>query len=433
MPNMTFSGFDADTLAEWLVHLESLHPSAIDMGLGRVQKVQNRLGLHADFPVLTVGGTNGKGSVCAMLSSILHCAGYKVGTYTSPHLLHYNERVQINLQPVEDAALVESFRAIEQGRGEISLTYFEFGTLAAMRLFMDAKVDVAILEVGLGGRLDAVNVFEPEVAAVVSVDIDHQSYLGDSREAIGYEKAGIFRCAKPALCADPVPPASLLAHAEKIGADLRLIGRDFGYQKQNEGQQWMAWSKDLPYHHALPYPALRGDYQLGNASLVLAMLDVMHARLPVSAGNIKQGLLEVEWPARFQVLPGRPVVVLDVGHNPHAARVLRASLDQMAYFPKTHAVFGMMADKDIAAVVACLADRIDVWHVAAPQLPRAASAQSVAQLISKQAPDAKVLCYPSVAHAWQAASKSATEDDRILAFGSFYTVAEVMHAREYPV
>lgn len=422
--------FDAQCLDDWLGYLEALHPAAIDMGLTRVAAVRDAMGLNPSFPVLIVAGTNGKGSVCAMLSHILRAAGYRVGTYTSPHLQHYNERVMLNLTPVSDQVLVDAFRQVESVRGETTLTYFEFGTLAAMRVFIDAAVDVAVLEVGLGGRLDAVNVFEPDASAVVSVGLDHQAFLGDTREAVGHEKAGVYRTGKPAFCADPNPPQSLRDHADEIGADLRLIGRDFGFQKQNEDRQWMAWSKGSIHRHALPFPALRGDYQLGNAALVLAMLDVMQERLPVGLGDIKRGLLEVEWPARFQVLPGRPVTVLDVAHNPHAARVLRASLDQMGFFPETHAVFGMMADKDIAGVVACLADRVSVWHVAAPQLPRAADPHEVAQMIRQQDGQARVYCHASVADAWREACKGAGENDRILAFGSFYTVAEVMAARE---
>lgn len=425
------SVFDAATLTGWLTHLEQLHPATIDMGLARVGKVRDAMSLAPVFPIITIGGTNGKGSVCAMLSAALRAAGYKVGTYTSPHLLHYNERVMIDLKPASDADLVDSFRAVEAARGDVSLTYFEFGTLAAMHRFMAADVDVAVLEVGLGGRLDAVNLFDPDVAAVVSIGLDHQSYLGDTREAIAYEKAGIYRAGMPAFCADPQPPQSLLDHALTIGADLRLIGRDFGFLKQNEDQQWMAWSKSRAQHNALPFPALRGDYQLGNASLALAILDALSAKLPVSAGNIKQGLLEVEWPARFQILPGRPVVVLDVGHNPHAAHVLRANLDQMGFYPATHAVFGMMADKDIAGVIDCLADRIDVWHVAAPSLARAASADSLADTIRQRNNLAEIKTYTSIPQAWKAACESAGENDRILAFGSFHTVAEVMAAREY--
>jgi len=423
------SVFNADSLTEWLSYLESLHPIAIDMGLARVTAVRDVMQLQAQFPVLTIAGTNGKGSVCAMLSQILRTAGYKVGTYTSPHLLHYNERIAINGMPVADAEIVDSFRAIEQARGEISLSYFEFGTLAAMHQFIAQGVDVAVMEVGLGGRLDAVNIFEPTVSAVVSVGIDHQSYLGDTREKIAVEKAGVYRPGKPALCADPQPPQTLLDVATELGADLRLIGRDFGFEMQVEGLQWSWWNKAGLRRHALPLPALRGKYQLNNACLVLAVLDACQAQLPVSLGDIKRGLLEVEWPARFQVLPGRPTVVLDVAHNPHAAQVLKSSLDGMGFHPKTHAVLGMMQDKDIAGVMSLLADRIDVWYVAAPALPRAASAASLADIILKISPQARVEQYETVAKAYQSACNNAVEADRIVVFGSFFTVAEVMVAR----
>lgn len=424
------SRFSSTRLEDWLQYLESLHPSAIDMGLERVAKVRDALAIRSSFAVLTIAGTNGKGSVCAMLSSILKAAGYRVGTYTSPHLLRYNERVMLGMVPVSDEALLESFRAVEEARGETSLTYFEFGTLAAWHLFAQSDVDVAVLEVGLGGRLDAVNVFDSDIAAVVSVGLDHQNILGDTREAIGREKAGVYRTGKPAFCADLHPPQSLLDHAAAIGADLRLIGRDFGFQKQNEDRQWMSWSIRHAQRHALPFPALRGEYQLANAALVLAILDALQSRLPVAQGDIKRGLIEVEWPARFQVLPGRPAVVLDVGHNPHAAQVLRASLDQMGFFTATHTVMGMMADKDIAGVVDSLADRIDVWHLAAPQIARAAEPEKIADIIRKRRPESRILTYPSMALAWQGACKQAAESDRILVFGSFYTVAEVMAARE---
>lgn len=422
--------FDSLSLDAWLSHLEQLHPSAIDMGLERVIRVRDAMGLTPDFPVLLVGGTNGKGSVCTMLSAVLSAAGYKVGTYTSPHLLHYNERVAINLVPASDSAIVDSFRAIEAARGETSLTYFEFGTLAAMQQFIAAGVDVAVLEVGLGGRLDAVNAFEPLASAVVNIGLDHLSYLGDTREAIGHEKAGIFRQGKIAICADPEPPASLIAEAARRGAHLQLIGQDFGFEKQAEGQQWSWWNKAGVRRHALPFPALRGQYQLGNASVVLALLDALKEVLPVGVGDIKRGLIEVELAARFQVLPGRPAIVLDVGHNPHAAKVLRANLDSMGFYPVTHAVMGMMADKDIAGVIELLADRIDVWHLAAPQLPRAAKPEQLAEIILSFAPRAQVKTYENVASAFTDACKVAGEGDRILAFGSFYTVAEVMATRE---
>ncbi|MCB5195229.1 bifunctional tetrahydrofolate synthase/dihydrofolate synthase [Deefgea salmonis] len=421
--------FNADDLPTWLSYLESLHPVAIDMGLGRVTQVRDQMRLQPRFPVLTIGGTNGKGSVCAMLTQILVIAGYKVGTYTSPHLLHYNERIAINGQPVADDEIVASFRAIESARGSTSLSYFEFGTLAAMHQFIAQDVDVAIMEVGLGGRLDAVNIFEPTVAAVVSVGIDHQSYLGDTREKIALEKAGIYRSGLPALCADPQPPQTLLDVAAEIGADLGLIGRDFGYQMQIEGQQWSWWHRNGLRRHALPLPALRGQYQLNNACLALAVLDECHTQLPVTLGDIKRGLLEVEWPARFQVLPGRPTVVLDVAHNPHAALVLKSCLDSMSFHPKTHAVLGMMQDKDMVGVVRILADRVDCWYLAAPDLSRATPAGTLAKIILQIDPQAQIQTYDAVADAYQSACKSALEADRILVFGSFFTVAEVMVAR----
>jgi dihydrofolate synthase/folylpolyglutamate synthase len=295
--------FDATTLSEWLQHLEALHPSTIDMGLERVVRVRDAMGLLPGFPVITVGGTNGKGSTCAMLSKIYQLAGYKVGTYSSPHLLRYNERVAINLVPASDEAIVASLRAVEAARGNVSLTYFEFGTLAAMHQFIASGVDVAVMEVGLGGRLDAVNAFEPDVSAVVTVDLDHQSYLGNDRESIGFEKAGIFRHGKPAFCADVNPPAALVKQAAILGLDLQCIGRDFSFV--NEGTQWR-WRGRNGQKPGLPFPALRGAYQLGNASLVIAIADAMHQRLPVTINDIKRGLLEVELPGRFQVLPGRP-------------------------------------------------------------------------------------------------------------------------------
>ncbi len=310
-------------LAEWLTHLESLHPKTIALGLERVAVVKQRLNLNPDFPVIVVGGTNGKGSVCAMLEAILYAAGYKVGCYTSPHLLHYNERVRVAKQPVSDAELCASFEQIEQVRGDAALTYFEFGTLAAMQCFIAHKVEVAILEVGLGGRLDAVNVFDSDCALVTSVDIDHVDYLGDTREKVAFEKAGIFRAGKVAICADPKVPDSLRAHAQAIGAELWCIGSDFGCTP-HQGQ-WDYRSK-VGARNALPHPALRGAFQLNNASAVLAVLDVLQARLPVSMAAVRRGLTEVELTARFQFVPGKPQLILDVAHNPHAARTLARNL-----------------------------------------------------------------------------------------------------------
>ncbi|MEW9898571.1 bifunctional tetrahydrofolate synthase/dihydrofolate synthase [Chitinivorax sp. PXF-14] len=411
---------------DWLVYLESLHPTAIELGLERVATVRDRMGLHPAFPVITVGGTNGKGSVCAFMATILTAAGYRVGCYTSPHLLRYHERVSVDLQAIDDDALMHSFEAVERGRGETPLTYFEFGTLVAMQHFVSRQVDVAILEVGLGGRLDAVNVFEPDCAVVVSVDLDHQVYLGDDREQIGFEKAGIFRAGKPALCADVNPPQRLLDHAKAIGADLQLIGKDFGFTRQE--LQWAFWGRQGK-HLSLPFPALRGAYQLGNACAALAALDELRALLPVGVGDIKRGLLQVDWPGRFQVMPGRPAVVLDVGHNPHAARALVASLKTMGYFEHSYAVFAMLGDKDIDSVVEIVKDQFDHWFVGSLQGPRTITASALAEVLARHNVAGKVSIHDSVAEAYRAACDKAGENDRIAAFGSFYTVADVLQAR----
>ena len=303
-------------LHDWLTYLESLHPKTIALGLERVAQVKQRLNLHPDFPIIVVGGTNGKGSVCAVLESILHAAGYRVGCYTSPHLLDYNERVRIGKQQASDAELCASFAQIEQVRGDIPLTYFEFGTLAAMQCFIEHKVEVAILEVGLGGRLDAVNVFDSDCAVVTNVDIDHTDYLGDTREAIAYEKAGIFRSGKVAICADADVPQAITDHAGKIGAQLWRIGQEFGFTP-HQGQ-W-DYRSIVGARNSLPYPALRGAYQLHNASAALAALDALKDKLPVSMESVRRGLVEVALPGRFQVVPGKPMLILDVAHNPHAA------------------------------------------------------------------------------------------------------------------
>ncbi|MDB5840771.1 MAG: folC, partial [Herminiimonas sp.] len=362
------------TLTDWLSTLETMHPKAIDMGLERVAKVMGALDIHFDCPVITVGGTNGKGSTCAMLEAILQHAGYRVALYTSPHLVHFNERARIDGEIVSDAALVEQFEAVEAARGDVSLTYFEFTTLAIMRLFARAGPDAVILEVGLGGRLDAVNLVDADVAIVTSVDIDHTEYLGTTREAIGFEKAGIFRHGKAAVCSDPVPPQSLIDHANAIGADLWLLGRDFNYA--GDKQQWSYGGRGQR-RNSLGYPSLRGANQLLNASAALAALEVLRDRLPVGAQEVRTGLAMVELPGRFQVLPGRPSVILDVAHNPHAAATLAQNLDNMGFHPYTYAVFGAMHDKDIDGVIAHLKGRVDHWCITDLPLPRAASTQQI--------------------------------------------------------
>jgi len=422
------------TLPAWLAYLETLHPKAIAMGLDRVQAVHARIGVALDCPVVTVGGTNGKGSTCALLEAILRAAGFRVGLYASPHLVRYNERVRIDAREASDDELTAALDAVEdartqpqaEGAAPTPLTYFEFGTLAALWLYARAKVDVAVLEVGLGGRLDAVNIVDPDVAVVTSVDLDHQDYLGPTREDIGREKAGIFRPGRPAICADTAPPASLVEHAERIGAPLVRIGRDFGFVAHE--RQWDYWGPG-GRRYGLPHPALRGAHQLANAATALAVLDLMHARLPVSGGAVRDGLLGVDLSGRFQVLPGRPTVILDVAHNPHAAGALAATLRTMGYHRETRAVFGMLADKDIAGVVAAMRAIVDRWYVATLPGPRGASAAAIAATLADAgvAPGA-IQVYDEVAAAAHAAREGAVEADRIIIFGSFLTVAAALAA-----
>lgn len=410
-------------LQDWLAHLEGLHPQAIALGLERVEAVRARMALAPAFPVVTVGGTNGKGSTCAFLEAILRAAGYRVGCYTSPHLLVYNERVRIDGVNASDAVLLQSFAAVEAARGDTALTYFEFGTLAAVVAFVEAGVDVAILEVGLGGRLDAVNAFDADCAIVTTVDLDHQFWLGDTREKIGWEKAHIYRAGRPAVCGDRDPPATLLEHARATGADLQVLGRDFDVQAMDG--QW-AYRGPGGTRHALPPPVLRGDFQRGNAACAIAALDALRARLPVSLQDVRAGLLTAAAPARFQVLPGRPAVILDVAHNPQAARALASNLARMPGFKRTHAVFGILADKDAGAVIEAVAPEIDRWFVGGIAGPRGRSAADTAALIERHAPAPVVTVCPDLAAAWGAATSAAGPDDRIVAFGSFLTVAAVV-------
>lgn len=425
------------TLKDWLSHLETAHSSGlIDMGLERVGEVKNRMGLQPQCPVVVVAGTNGKGSVCAYLTQIYKQAGYKVGTLTSPHLLRFNERIAVNGEPVSDEAIVSSFERIEAARQDISLTYFEFNTLAAVDIFIREAVDVMVLEVGLGGRLDAVNVFDADCAVVTSVDLDHQAFLGDTVEAVAFEKAGVFRSGRPAICGQNPPPQSLVQHAENIGAQLLLCKRDFDYAAL-DNLQWnyrftpqsaeVSDGLNPRNRNALPIPALRGAYQVGNAACALTVLECLARSLPVDIGAIKRGLLLAENPGRFQVLPGRPLTVLDVGHNPHAARALRRSLINLAFAQNRTAVFSMLSDKDIQGVLETVKDQFDEWHIAPLDMPRGMSLEALQGQFAKQG-ISNISAFDTVAAAYQAALAKAGENDRIVVFGSFHTVAEVMAA-----
>ncbi len=429
------------TLSAWLQHLEGLHPkgqAGIELGLDRIRQVKQVLAQSQHCPVITVGGTNGKGSTCAYLENIIVRAGYKTGCYTSPHLQAYNERVRLNGVPVADELLCAAFERVEAARleaGCVGLTYFEFGTLAAWEVFASAGVEAAILEVGLGGRLDAVNAYEPDVSIVTTVALDHTDWLGPDRESIGFEKSGIFRSGKPALCADPQPPQRLLEHAAAIGADLRLLGRDFGYERvQGEANdnrlQWRWWCRhgDALIKRTLAYPGLRGATQLYNASVALAALDALGDKLPVTMQAIRPGLIETELSGRFQVLPGKPAIVLDVGHNPQAIKVLADNMSGMGFFDRTYAVVGMLSDKDIAGALAPLKDKVDYWHLATLDGLRGTPAQVLADIIQESQLGGEVICHPSPLEAMRAAKELASESDRILAFGSFHTVAGALEA-----
>ena len=412
-------------LQDWLAHCEQLHPQAIDMGLGRVQAVAARMALHFDCPVITVAGTNGKGSTCAMLEAILLESGYRTGVYTSPHLVHFEERCRIHGQSVSADALAQAFAQVEAARGDVSLSYFEFSTLAILQLLSQAGLEVAILEVGLGGRLDAVNIIDPDCAVITSIDIDHTSFLGTDREQIGFEKAGIMRAGKPVVVSDPVPPDSVIAHAAALGADLWRFGQDFNFS--GDKLQW-AWAGRGRRYSGMAYPALRGANQLVNASGVLAALEVLRPRLPVTAQAVRNGLAMVELPGRFQIVPGEPVLVLDVAHNPHSVAALAANLDAMGFYPTTHAVFGAMADKDLQVMMERVGPVIDRWYFTDLPVPRAATAAQLQQHWQAQnrRADAASSTHASPEQALQAAIAAANPADRIVVFGSFYTVGGVL-------
>ncbi len=411
------------SLGEWLDYVGRQHPSAIALGLERVNRVLERLAIRFACPVIEVGGTNGKGSTCAMLESLLRAAGYRTGLYTSPHLLRYNERVRIDGREAEDDALCDAFAAVEGARGEVPLTYFEFGTLAAAWLFAQRRLDAVVLEVGLGGRLDAVNAFDADCAVLTSVALDHVELLGGTRESIGREKAGIFRSGRPAVIADPQPPQSVIDAADAIGARLMLFGRDFRFERA-EGQ----WSYIGPAGRrvALAHPALRGTIQLRNASAALCALDTLRDRLPLAMQDVRRGLAEVVLPGRFQVLPGRPQVILDVGHNPEAARVLADNLAASGFATHTTAVFGMLRDKDIAGVVSEMAPRVTHWHAATLPGPRGTTAEELRDALVKANVAAPIALFDTPAQAYAAAREQSGENDKIVVFGSFLTVAEVM-------
>jgi dihydrofolate synthase / folylpolyglutamate synthase len=414
-----------ETLQDWLAHCENLHPKTMQLGLERVQEVAARMHLRFDCPVITVAGTNGKGSTCAMLEAIALQAGYRTGLYTSPHLVHFEERCRVHGENVAAESLVPHFERVEAARQGVLLTYFEFTTLAILDLMARCELDVAILEVGLGGRLDAVNIVDADCAVITSIALDHMDYLGPDRESIGREKAGVLRTGRPAVVSDPVPPQSVLDRALEIGADLWMLGRDFNFS--GDKQQW-AWAGRGRRYAGLAYPALRGANQLLNASGVLAALESLRPRLPVTAQAVRNGLAMVELPGRFQIVPGQPALVLDVAHNPHSVAALAANLDAMGFFPTTHAVFGAMGDKDLPAMLAKMGPLVDRWYFT--DLP-AARAETAAGLLvrwrgGETRRDVAASIHAEPMEALRCAVAAADPADRIVVFGSFYTVGGVL-------
>lgn len=410
------------TLADWLDYQQRVHPRAIELGLDRVRTVWQRLG--APWPartVITVGGTNGKGSTVAFLEAMLRADGKRVGAYTSPHLLRYNERVRVDGVDATDAALVAAFERIEAARGDVALTYFEYGTLAALVLFAEAKLDVALLEVGLGGRLDAVNIIDADAAIVTTIDIDHQDWLGNDRDSIGREKAGIFRVGRPAILGESDPPRGLLEAAERVGADVRLAGRDFFVDIDADRWRWKSGDVEL----ALPHPTLDAPCQHANASAAIATLHALRDRLGWNSDAIARGVADARAGARLQRFASAPELIVDVAHNPQAARVLARWLASHRARGRTIAVFGALGDKDVPGIVEPLAAAVDAWHLAglANDSPRGLTSTALGDLVR----GVEIAgAHDDVASALAAAFRGAGSDDRVVAFGSFFVAAAAL-------
>lgn len=417
-----------ENLQNWLTWQEGLHPAAIALGLDRVGRVWENLGLSVlPFPVITVAGTNGKGSTVAMLEAIYGAAGYRTAAYTSPHLLRYNERFRLDGQEVQDQDLCAAFSRVEAARGTVSLTYFEFGTLAALDIFLRARPDLVILEVGLGGRLDAVNLFDADLAIITSIGHDHTAWLGETLEEIALEKAGILRPGRPALFGHRQPLPVLLARAKELGCPALALGRDFDWIQEAPGWRWAG--PDLS-HLNLATPTLRGAIQCDNAATVIMATRLLGDRLPVAVAHLRQGLQRARLPGRFQVVPGQPTWILDVAHNGQAARALAANLTSFPCQGRRHAVLGLLADKDPEAVAGPLLDWADYWHLGAAASPRALPAAALKAALeamgSRRGQTLHLSEYEGIDEAIIGAGASALAGDCILAFGSFTTVEAVL-------
>ena len=414
-----------DTLNEWLDYILSSHPeNVIELGLTRMKKMLDRLDIHFDCPVITVAGTNGKGSTCAMLEAIYRAAGYKTAMHTSPHMLSFNERAQINGEIVEDAPLVEAFREVEAARARMPLTYFEFTALGILRVFQKAKPDVVILEIGLGGRLDAINALQSTASIVTTIGIDHEAYLGNTRDAIGWEKAHIYRQGHPAVCADKNPPVKLLQYAKALKTNLVIACKDFSVTEEDCGRMRFKMGVN---DWDLPRPVLRGRNQMDNAAGVLALIVSLMNKLPVTIADIEKGLTTVRITARFEKVQSDPTVILDVGHNPHAANVLAQNIRDVKTQGKVIAVFGMLADKDMIDVVKIMSEVIDEWFITGLPGPRGASVDVLYKvMLEAGVEDGKITQCEGVEEAFNLAKRQASIIDTIIIFGSFVTVTAAL-------
>lgn len=416
---------DRNTLHDWLAFISQQHPASIKLGLTRVHQVYERMGISPNCPVITVAGTNGKGSSVAMLGAILAAAGYSTGIYTSPHLVTYNERVVINGAAVTDQYLCDGFAAVEAARGDVPLTYFEFGTLCAFWCFAQQQLDVWILETGLGGRLDAVNILDADAALITHIGLDHQQWLGNSRELIAREKAGIMRAGHTAICADPVAPGSIDQYAHKLGTTLLQTGQDFSFSVSGDTWKWKGAGQCLD---GLPHPALAGSFQIENAAGVLAVLLMSGLPFVVAREAIAAGLQQIKLRGRFQLLSragSSADVYVDVAHNVDSARAL-AGLLQL-HPGATRAVWSMLRDKDMEAVASVMQPHIDFWYLASLPAERAADTAMLKDALHKAGVEAdRIMLHETVQAAFEAATGAAGDDERILVFGSFETVGGIL-------
>lgn len=413
------------SLQEWLAWQETLHSQKIELGLDRIASVAKSIGVfNPKYLTIIVAGTNGKGSIVSILESILHHAGYRIGAYTSPHLLHYNERIRINQNNIDDETLCSAFDLIDKARGNTSLSYFEFGTLAAMQIFNNIDLDIVIYEVGLGGRLDAVNILDADLSMVSSIGVDHVQWLGSTRESIGLEKAGIFRSHRNAVCGDTDPPDTLINHARKLGSKLFLINKDFSHIP-GPNNTWVFSSSECNWDN-LPIPNLYGDTQIGNAATALMGLCKIKDKFPINYEQICKGLSNIKLLGRFQRISSPCDIIFDVAHNLDSAKVLVKNLENLEPVEKTCAIFAILADKDVYGIISAVKDQIDEWHISQISFDRALNSKALKAEIQKHSPDTIVRTYSSVSKAYETVKNNSTNSMRIVVFGSFLTVAEAL-------